>query len=85
MFETWLLISGILCYAIIAYMLSPSLRQLKQEHDNAKQMYLNRGSLIGKVGMAINNWHYEIVNKRIAIIIFILLIWIVVTTLWVIE
>lgn len=85
MFETWLLISGILFYAILAYLWSPSLKQLKQEHDDAEEMYLKRGGLIGKMGILINNWHYEIINKRATIILLIVLIWIVATALWVIN
>jgi len=82
MFETWLLITAILCYAIYAIMLYPSIKQLKHEHDRAEGMYLKRGTLIGKIGWLINKWHFQMVYKRATITIYIFLVWVVVTYLW---
>jgi len=82
MFETWLLITLILGYAIYAILLYPSIKQLKLEHDKAEEMYLKRRKLIGEIGLLVNKWHFQIVNKRAPIILFIFLVWVVVTFLW---
>ena len=84
MFVTWLFISALLCYAIMAYLWSPSLQQLQKEYEDAESNYGQRKTVFSVSGMLVNRLHYKIVCHRKMAIAVISVVWLVMTIMCII-
>ncbi len=82
-FELWLLVSALLAYAIVAYLWSPSLQQLRKEYEDADSSYRQHETAIARIGMFVNRWHFKIANNRGIIVISIAMTWLVITAIWI--
>lgn len=79
MLSVWIVTTALLLYVAVAWMWSPSQRQLKEEYDEYELLYCNKSDAVSRIGVFINRLHFKIVCRRKEILFAILMAWIVVT------
>lgn len=82
MFEAWLLVTALLCYAVVAYLWSPPTSQFQKEFDDAERVYSQRQTPVARIGLAVNRAHYMVVTHRGIAVTAIAVTWLVVTAVW---
>jgi hypothetical protein len=83
MFMAWLSTSLLLCNAFLAYLRSPSLKQLQKKYEIAKDIYQKRKSVRSEISAFLNSAYYKMIMHRDIIASALFSLWVIFTLLWI--